>query len=186
MKLVSLTISMLSRFESWAAFAFIPEAAKMETSLSRLLVGLSVQISRSDGRVHLATVKSVEAAKSTVMVEWYERKICRGKEVEVSELCELNPEISDHVNTVTNKAADPPALAPEKKYEGRLRSSRIPAPPSFASRSQVRQTCMFQVPVPGCSTSPNHSGLSGDPGDGRTRSPHVICSNKFCDFPSAA
>ncbi|XP_062261311.1 kinesin-like protein KIF2C isoform X2 [Platichthys flesus] len=119
----------------------------METSLSRLLVGLSVQISRSDGRVHLATVKSVEAAKSTVMVEWYERNICRGKEVEVSELCELNPEISDHVNTVTNNAADPPALAPEKKYEGRLRSSRIPAPPSFASRSQVRQTCMFQVPA---------------------------------------
>ncbi|XP_062261309.1 kinesin-like protein KIF2C isoform X1 [Platichthys flesus] len=131
----------------------------METSLSRLLVGLSVQISRSDGRVHLATVKSVEAAKSTVMVEWYERNICRGKEVEVSELCELNPEISDHVNTVTNNAADPPALAPEKKYEGRLRSSRIPAPPSssipavtkveesVASRSQVRQTCMFQVPA---------------------------------------
>ncbi|XP_053293844.1 kinesin-like protein KIF2C isoform X2 [Pleuronectes platessa] len=126
----------------------------METSLSRLLVGLSVQISRSDGRVHLATVKSVEAAKSTVMVEWYERKICRGKEVEVSELCELNPEISDHVNTVTNKAADPPALAPEKKYEGRLRSSRIPAPPSFASRSQVRQTCMFQVPVPAAAPVP--------------------------------
>ncbi|XP_034468951.1 kinesin-like protein KIF2C isoform X2 [Hippoglossus hippoglossus] len=119
----------------------------METSLSKLLVGLSVQISRSDGRVHLATVKSVDAAKSTVMVEWYERNICRGKEVEVSDLCELNPELSDHVHTVTSKAADPPALAPEKKYEGRLRSSRIPAPPSFAIRSQARQTCMFQAPA---------------------------------------
>uniref|UniRef100_A0A3B4V6D5 Kinesin-like protein n=1 Tax=Seriola dumerili TaxID=41447 RepID=A0A3B4V6D5_SERDU len=53
----------------------------METSLSRLLVGLSVQISRSDGRVHLATVKSVDTVKSTVMVEWHERNICRGKEV---------------------------------------------------------------------------------------------------------
>nr|XP_019960428.1 PREDICTED: kinesin-like protein KIF2C isoform X2 [Paralichthys olivaceus] len=131
----------------------------METSLSRLLVGLSVQISRSDGRVHLATVKSVDAAKSTVMVEWYERNICRGKEVEVNDLCELNPELVDHVNTVTNKAADPPALATEKKYEGRLRSSRIPAPSSssapavtkveesVASRAQVRQTCMFQAPA---------------------------------------
>uniref|UniRef100_A0A3B4V6R9 Kinesin-like protein n=1 Tax=Seriola dumerili TaxID=41447 RepID=A0A3B4V6R9_SERDU len=71
----------------------------METSLSRLLVGLSVQISRSDGRVHLATVKSVDTVKSTVMVEWHERNICRGKEV-------------------------------------------------IASRSQARQTCLFQAPAP--------------------------------------
>lgn len=86
----------------------------MDTNLSRLLVGLSVQISRSDGeffmymyiyhfviycipnlnrklesdflvrysgRVHSAIVKSVDAVKSTAMVEWQERKICRGKEV---------------------------------------------------------------------------------------------------------
>ncbi|XP_040911092.1 kinesin-like protein KIF2C isoform X3 [Toxotes jaculatrix] len=120
----------------------------METSLSRLLVGLSVQISRSDGRVHLATVKSVDTVKSTVMVEWQERNICRGKEVEVSELCTLNPELLNHINALTNKAAEAPPPAPDKKYEGRLRSSRIPAPSSFASRTQARQTCMFQAPAP--------------------------------------
>ncbi|KAM7400672.1 hypothetical protein PAMA_005052 [Pampus argenteus] len=124
------------------------EGAKMETSLSRLLVGLSVQISRSDGRVHLATVKSVDTVKSIVMVEWHERNICRGKEIEVSELCTLNPELLDHIHAVTNKATEPPTPAPDKKYEGRLRSSRIPAPPSFTSRSQSRQTCMFQAPAP--------------------------------------
>ncbi|KAM6918223.1 kinesin-like protein KIF2C [Xenentodon cancila] len=132
----------------------------METSLSRLLVGLSVQISRSDGRVHLATVKSVDASKSTAMVEWYERNICRGKEIEVSELCTLNPELLDHVNAVTGKAAEPAVAASDKKYEGRLRSSRIPAPPSssatpvtkadesVSTRSQARQTCMFQASAP--------------------------------------
>ncbi|XP_068197015.1 kinesin-like protein KIF2C isoform X3 [Antennarius striatus] len=121
---------------------------KMESNLSRLLVGLSINISRSDGRVHLATVKSVDAVKSTVMVEWHERNICRGKEVEVSELCNLNPELLEHVNSATNKVADPPGPAPaaDKKYEGRLRSSRIPAPASFA-HSQVRQTCLFQAPA---------------------------------------
>uniref|UniRef100_UPI0037E8FAEB kinesin-like protein KIF2C n=1 Tax=Semicossyphus pulcher TaxID=241346 RepID=UPI0037E8FAEB len=132
----------------------------MEASLSRVLVGLSVQISRSDGRVHPATVKSVDAVKSTVMVEWHERKICRGKEVEVNELCTLNPELLDLVNAVTNKPADPPLPAPDK-YESRLRSSRIPAPASSSApvvaraeesgrqvRSQVRQTCMFQPPAP--------------------------------------
>lgn len=74
--------------------------------MSRFLVGLSVKISRSDGekrsasrlngasnaftqpfwsrrtgRVHSATVTSANGEKSTAMVEWYERKICRGKEV---------------------------------------------------------------------------------------------------------
>ncbi|KAE8290938.1 Kinesin-like protein KIF2C Mitotic centromere-associated kinesin [Larimichthys crocea] len=120
----------------------------MERSLHSLLAGLSVQISRSDGRVHLATVISVDAVKSTAMVEWQERKTCRGKEVDVSELYTLNPELLDHINAVTNKATDTPLPAPDKKYEGRLRSSRIPAPASFASRSQVRQTCLFQAPAP--------------------------------------
>ncbi|XP_069013405.1 kinesin-like protein KIF2C isoform X1 [Embiotoca jacksoni] len=132
----------------------------MESNLSRLLVGLSVQISRSDGRVHSATVKSVDPVKSTIMVEWIERKTCRGKEVEVSELCALNPELFDNINVATNKATEPNPPTPGKKYEGRLRSSRIPAPvsssapaatkaeESVATRSQARQTCMFQAPVP--------------------------------------
>ncbi|XP_044075096.1 kinesin-like protein KIF2C isoform X2 [Siniperca chuatsi] len=146
----------------------------MENSLSRLLVGLSVQISRSDGRVHLATVKSVDAVKSTVMVEWHERNICRGKEVEVDELCALNPELLDHINAVTNKAADLPPPAPDKKYEGRLRSSRIPAPASssaavtmaeesVASRSQVRQTCMFQAPAPVPAPVPTSESSQANP-----------------------
>ncbi|XP_041848677.1 kinesin-like protein KIF2C isoform X2 [Melanotaenia boesemani] len=122
----------------------------MESNLSRLLVGLSVQISRSDGRVHSATVKSVDKVKCTAMVEWYERNICRGKEIDVSDLCTLNPELLDNVNTATIKDGETPTVAPEKekKYNGRLRSSRIPAPPVFTTRSQVRQTCMFQAPAP--------------------------------------
>ncbi|XP_041848675.1 kinesin-like protein KIF2C isoform X1 [Melanotaenia boesemani] len=134
----------------------------MESNLSRLLVGLSVQISRSDGRVHSATVKSVDKVKCTAMVEWYERNICRGKEIDVSDLCTLNPELLDNVNTATIKDGETPTVAPEKekKYNGRLRSSRIPAPPvspapvapkteeSVTTRSQVRQTCMFQAPAP--------------------------------------
>ncbi|XP_014267746.2 kinesin-like protein KIF2C isoform X1 [Maylandia zebra] len=128
----------------------------MENSLSRLLVGLSVQISRSDGRVHSATVKSVD--KSTVMVEWHERNMCRGKGIDLSELCILNPEVLDPINSITSSTPDPPTRVPEKKYEGRLRSSRIPAPASssttavtrteesVATRSQARQTCMFQAP----------------------------------------
>ncbi|KAL3055137.1 hypothetical protein OYC64_017943 [Pagothenia borchgrevinki] len=127
----------------------------MESSLSRFLVGLSVKISRSDGRVHLATVKSTNSVKSQVMVEWNERKLCRGKEIDFNELCTLNPELLDHIKNVTNNATEP---TPPAKYVGRLRSSMIPAPfsspavpraeESVANRSQNRQTCLFQVPAP--------------------------------------
>ncbi|TKS79878.1 Kinesin-like protein KIF2C [Collichthys lucidus] len=112
----------------------------MESSLHSLLVGLSVQISRSDGRVHLATVKSVDAVKSTAMMEWHERKICRAKEVDVSELYTLNPELLDHIIAVTIKDNDTPLPAPDKKYEGRLRSSRIPAPASYG---HVLSVCLL-------------------------------------------
>ncbi|KAM6919811.1 kinesin-like protein KIF2C isoform 2-T3 [Lycodopsis pacificus] len=134
----------------------------MECSLSRLLVELAVKISRSDGRVHLATVKSVNTVKSVVMVEWYERNICRGKEVEVSELCTLNPELLDHVKAAVNHITDPAPPAPEKKYEGRLRSSRIPAPSAFASRTQTRQTCLFQAPAPVLAPTPESSQANGE------------------------
>ncbi|MED6273863.1 hypothetical protein CHARACLAT_010689 [Characodon lateralis] len=143
-----------------------PEESKMEKNLSKLLVGLSVQISRSDGRIHSAIVKSVDAFKSTAMVEWQERKMCRGKEIEMSELCHLNPELLDHVNAAT-KDAEMPTAVPNKKYEGRLRSSRIPAPPSFALRPQARQTCFFQPQTP---VLPSVSTLRTSP-----ENPETIC-----------
>ncbi|XP_024118209.1 kinesin-like protein KIF2C isoform X1 [Oryzias melastigma] len=165
----------------------------MEANPSRFLIGLSVQISRSDGRVHSATVKSTDAAKSTAMVEWYERNVCRGKEIEISEICALNPDLVYKVSTANKEAAEPPTAAIEKKYERQLRSSRIPAPPSstettslkpkesgqhiplleadeqkcqiagFATRSQARQTCLFQPPTPGLAPSTTVRSSSAHP-----------------------
>uniref|UniRef100_A0A8C6U607 Kinesin-like protein n=1 Tax=Neogobius melanostomus TaxID=47308 RepID=A0A8C6U607_9GOBI len=53
----------------------------MDPSLYNDLIGRSLNISRSDGRIHLAAVKSVDHVKCAVMVEWFERGNCRGKEV---------------------------------------------------------------------------------------------------------
>uniref|UniRef100_A0A673G1V2 Kinesin-like protein n=1 Tax=Sinocyclocheilus rhinocerous TaxID=307959 RepID=A0A673G1V2_9TELE len=55
---------------------------EMDPALSKLLIGLAVNISRSDGRIHSATVKTVNATKSTVNVEWAEKGMTKGKEVE--------------------------------------------------------------------------------------------------------
>ncbi|KAK7945656.1 hypothetical protein WMY93_001384 [Mugilogobius chulae] len=131
----------------------------MDTTLYKYLVGRSINISRSDGRIHLATVKTADTAKCTVMVEWQEKNNFRGKEVEVGELCILNPELLE-IKAENNKGLDPPTAAPEKKYEGRLRSSRIPAPASLSLRTQVRQTCHFQGTGPSTVWVPNMSSSS--------------------------
>uniref|UniRef100_A0A8C2ZXX0 Kinesin-like protein n=1 Tax=Cyclopterus lumpus TaxID=8103 RepID=A0A8C2ZXX0_CYCLU len=68
----------------------------METDLYPKLIGAAVLISRSDGRVHLATVKSMGAVNSTVMVEWNEGTSSRGKEV--SNVQSINSDIIDHMN----------------------------------------------------------------------------------------
>uniref|UniRef100_A0A671RSV5 Kinesin-like protein n=1 Tax=Sinocyclocheilus anshuiensis TaxID=1608454 RepID=A0A671RSV5_9TELE len=54
---------------------------EMDPALSKLLIGLAVNISRSDGRIHSATVKTANVTKSTVNVEWAEKGITKGKEV---------------------------------------------------------------------------------------------------------
>ncbi|XP_010889645.2 kinesin-like protein KIF2C isoform X2 [Esox lucius] len=116
----------------------------MDSAITNILVGLSVNIQRSDGRVHPANVKSVDSTKSSVMVEWFEKSVCRGKELELSEILSLNKELFEHM-----KLASASAPASEKKYESRLRSSRIPAPSALPlPRKSTRQTCVFRPPAP--------------------------------------
>ncbi|XP_077415156.1 kinesin-like protein KIF2C isoform X2 [Vanacampus margaritifer] len=138
------------------------KVVNMETRLSTLLLGLSVKISRSDGRVHRASVHSVDALNSTLMVEWVEADKHRRKELDLNDLCALNPDLEDHIQSALkceDKSQPPPSA---KKYEGRLRSSRIPAPATFVGRSQVRQTTRFQpqisVPPPSSEGPPGPAG----------------------------
>uniref|UniRef100_A0A8C1LZI8 Kinesin-like protein n=1 Tax=Cyprinus carpio TaxID=7962 RepID=A0A8C1LZI8_CYPCA len=70
---------------------------EMDPALSKILIGLAVNISRSDGRIHSATVKTANATKSTVNVEWTEKGITKGKEVDMDELKQLNSDLMQHL-----------------------------------------------------------------------------------------
>jgi kinesin family protein 2/24 len=59
----------------------------------KIEVGNSVNIKRSDGRVHSAMVSKLNPAQRSVTVEWYERGETKGKEVELDMLLQLNPEL---------------------------------------------------------------------------------------------
>ncbi|XP_029479573.1 kinesin-like protein KIF2C isoform X1 [Oncorhynchus nerka] len=115
----------------------------MDSAMANLLVGFPVNIQRSDGRVHTANIKTVDSTTSIVKVEWFEKSVCRGKELEMNELWSLNEALFEHMKSATTPAP------PEKKYESRLRSSRIPAPSNLPlPRKSIRQTCLFRAPAP--------------------------------------
>lgn len=55
--------------------------------------GATVNIKRTDGRVHSAIVSGVNVESRSVTVEWYERGETKGKEVEIDAILALNPEL---------------------------------------------------------------------------------------------
>ncbi|KAI4885734.1 hypothetical protein NFI96_024813 [Prochilodus magdalenae] len=142
------------------------------------------------GRVHSATVKSVSAAKSTIHVEWNEKDMTKGKEIDFSDIFQLNPDLIQYLQPPNPEASTSalvpnPGLVPkvEEKLELPSKASKIPAPSEpappaapneepVARRVTTRQTCLFRppaVPSAGCavvaeedsaSTIPRPSGLS--------------------------
>uniref|UniRef100_A0A671N2S1 Kinesin-like protein n=1 Tax=Sinocyclocheilus anshuiensis TaxID=1608454 RepID=A0A671N2S1_9TELE len=114
----------------------------MDPALSKLLIGLAVNISRSDGRIHSATVKTVSATKSTVNVEWAEKGMTKGKEVDMDELKQLNSDLMQHLQPCRQgepESAPPPLSKPAKVKFRPLSASR---------RMTTRQTCLFRLPAP--------------------------------------
>ncbi|XP_077580612.1 kinesin-like protein KIF2C [Stigmatopora nigra] len=109
----------------------------MDSELTKHLVGLTVQINRSDGRVHGATVKTVDAAKSTAIVEWAEEDSHRMKEVDIDDIFTLNAEQLEHLQNIGKTIQHIRPHTTEKPYQGRLRSSRIPCPPPSTQTPSV-------------------------------------------------
>ncbi|XP_061098472.1 kinesin-like protein KIF2C isoform X1 [Conger conger] len=132
-------------------------------------IGLSIKISRSDGRVHGATVKAIHPNKGVVSVEWQENSATKGKEVDVNELYNLNRELVEFLKS--SNQPEPTPTQPNKS-EIRLRSSRIPAPPETATgtrptevsdsvhrKSMVRRTCAVNTGVPSLPSSAEDGAL---------------------------
>uniref|UniRef100_A0AAY4A0X1 Kinesin-like protein n=1 Tax=Denticeps clupeoides TaxID=299321 RepID=A0AAY4A0X1_9TELE len=66
----------------------------------------------SQGRIHSATIKSVDLVKSSVSVEWPENNTTKGKEVEIAELFALNPQL---LQAVKPSAQRTPVSAPDRE-----------------------------------------------------------------------
>ncbi|XP_065362723.1 kinesin-like protein Klp10A [Calliphora vicina] len=73
-----------------------------------ITIGQSVNIKRTDGRVHPAVVSKINESGKSITVEWYERGETKGKEVELDAILSLNPEILDQAEQETLHTAPEP------------------------------------------------------------------------------
>ncbi|XP_065166429.1 kinesin-like protein Klp10A isoform X3 [Atheta coriaria] len=60
---------------------------------SPLTVGCSINIKRTDGRIHSAIVAGIDLAQGTAVVEWFEQNETKGKEINLAAIESLNPEL---------------------------------------------------------------------------------------------
>uniref|UniRef100_A0ABD2WAC4 Kinesin-like protein KIF2A-like N-terminal domain-containing protein n=1 Tax=Trichogramma kaykai TaxID=54128 RepID=A0ABD2WAC4_9HYME len=74
-------------------------------SFLKIEVGTSVNIKRTDGRVHSAIVSGVNWDQRSVTVEWFERGETKGKEVEIDALFSLNPELNSNQLPSSNQSS---------------------------------------------------------------------------------
>ncbi|KAL3186601.1 hypothetical protein MRX96_027412 [Rhipicephalus microplus] len=67
----------------------------MAAQLGGLKMGASVHIQRTDGRIHSATVVSVDKDKQVIVVVWSEKGETTGKELTFITVFTLNPGLQD-------------------------------------------------------------------------------------------
>lgn len=95
---------------------------------TQLAVGISVDIQRSDGRVHSAVISGVNEQSSSVTVEWFEHNETKGKELDIDAILRLNPHLQ--------------AVEPAKEKEP---VSRVKRPKSTAEAVTVAQTPVSRI-----------------------------------------
>lgn len=66
----------------------------MDHGTCKIDVGCSINIQRTDGRVHSAVVSGINLEQRTVTVEWFERGETKGKEVEIDAILALNRDLN--------------------------------------------------------------------------------------------
>jgi kinesin family protein 2/24 len=74
--------------------------------LSCLHSGQTIDIQRSNGRIHQAIITQVNHAAKTCTVEWQEKNEGKGKEVDLDAIIQLNPNLFTSISSPYNGAFD--------------------------------------------------------------------------------
>uniref|UniRef100_A0A3P8Y2P2 Kinesin-like protein n=1 Tax=Esox lucius TaxID=8010 RepID=A0A3P8Y2P2_ESOLU len=80
----------------------------MAGSFGKIIVGVYVEIKRSDGRIHQAMVTSLNEDNESVTVEWIENGDTKGKEIDLESIFALNPDVAPEENFPSPGTPPPP------------------------------------------------------------------------------
>lgn len=73
----------------------------------KLEIGATVEIQRSDGRIHSANVSGVDFVGQNVTVEWFEYGETKGKEINLDQVYALNPQFNPKAPKVNKRQSLP-------------------------------------------------------------------------------
>ncbi|XP_055743184.1 kinesin-like protein KIF2A isoform X7 [Salvelinus fontinalis] len=74
----------------------------------KIVVGVYVEIKRSDGRIHQALVTSLNEDNESVTVEWMENGDTKGKEIDFESIFALNPDVAPEEEIAPSPETPPP------------------------------------------------------------------------------
>ncbi|XP_028416467.1 kinesin-like protein KIF2A [Dendronephthya gigantea] len=91
---------------------------------SKLVIGTTIDIRRSDGRVHSSMLSGINLDSKSATVEWFENGETKGKEIEIREIFSLNPwlvqgkaktSVGKRISSPATPADDTESPKPSKK-----------------------------------------------------------------------
>ncbi|XP_031973385.1 kinesin-like protein KIF2C isoform X3 [Corvus moneduloides] len=105
--------------------------------------GVVINIQRSNGLIHKATVKVVNLEHSCVTVEWSEGGATKGKEVDINDVIAINPELLELPAADVKENVPLQDNVTLQKQKRRTTLSKIPAPRE-AVRGRSRMTAITE------------------------------------------
>ncbi|TSM28136.1 Kinesin-like protein KIF2A [Bagarius yarrelli] len=87
----------------------------MAAVFGKILIGIYVEIKRSDGRIHQAMVTSLNEDNDSVTVEWIENGDTKGKEIDLESIFALNPDLAPDEEIVQSPETPPPPVSSSVK-----------------------------------------------------------------------
>ncbi|XP_028826774.1 kinesin-like protein KIF2A isoform X3 [Denticeps clupeoides] len=87
----------------------------MASLFGKILIGIHVEIKRSDGRIHQAMVTSLNEDNDSVTVEWIENGDTKGKEIDSESIFALNPDLAPDEEIAQSPETPPPPTSSSGK-----------------------------------------------------------------------
>uniref|UniRef100_A0A671PIR1 Kinesin-like protein n=1 Tax=Sinocyclocheilus anshuiensis TaxID=1608454 RepID=A0A671PIR1_9TELE len=100
----------------------------MAVNFGKIVMGIYVEIKRSDGRIHQAMVTSLNEDNESVSVEWIENGDTKGKEIDLECIFSLNPDVAPEEEISLSPVTPPPPTLSSVKVNKIPKNRRTIAP----------------------------------------------------------